>query len=77
MDHLILEGHTDERSTREYNLALGERRADAAKDYLIAHEIKESRLQIRSYGKERPEALGHDEAAWAQNRRVVGVVTQD
>jgi peptidoglycan-associated lipoprotein len=69
-----VEGHADERGTREYNLALGERRASAVKNYLVALGIDPSRIQTISYGKERPEALGHDEDAWAQNRRVVTAV---
>lgn len=69
-----LEGHCDERGTREYNLALGERRANAAKNYLVSLGIDASRLTTISYGKERPIALGSDEAAWAQNRRAVTVV---
>jgi peptidoglycan-associated lipoprotein len=70
---LTVEGHCDERGTREYNLALGERRANAAKDYLIAQGIAASRLSTISYGKERPVVLGSNEAAWAQNRRGVSV----
>lgn len=73
-DKLTVEGHCDERGTREYNLALGERRANAVKAYLVAQGIDASRLKTISYGKERPAVLGHDEAAWAQNRRGVGVV---
>lgn len=68
-----IEGHADERGTREYNLALGERRANAAKNYLIGLGIDPSRLTTVSYGKERPIALGSDEASWAQNRRAVTV----
>ncbi|MDC0149279.1 peptidoglycan-associated lipoprotein Pal [Rhodospirillales bacterium] len=71
---VVLEGHADERGTREYNLALGERRANAAKDYLVALGVNPSRVKTLSYGKERPAALGHNEAAWAQNRRSVTVV---
>jgi len=71
---VTVEGHCDERGTREYNLALGERRANAAKAYLVALGIDENRLTTISYGKERPEALGSNEAAWAQNRRSVTVV---
>jgi peptidoglycan-associated lipoprotein len=70
---LTIEGHCDERGTREYNLALGERRANAAKDYLVAQGISASRLSTISYGKERPVVLGSNEAAWAQNRRGVSV----
>ncbi len=66
---VIIEGHCDERGTDEYNQALGERRAQAAKDYLIQAGIAASRLQTISYGKERPFDPGHDEAAWAKNRR--------
>lgn len=68
-----IEGHTDERGTREYNLALGERRANAAKNYLISLGLSPSRLTVVSYGKERPAALGSDESAWARNRRAVTV----
>ncbi len=71
---LVVEGHCDERGTREYNLALGERRANAARNYLVNQGIAANRLQTISYGKERPVALGHNEAAWAQNRRAVSVV---
>jgi len=69
-----IEGHADERGTREYNLALGDRRANAAKNYLVARGIDPARLTTISYGKERPVALGSDEASWAQNRRSVTVV---
>ena len=71
---VTVEGNCDERGTREYNLALGERRAEAAKRYLIASGIPASRVQTVSYGKERPEVAGSDEQAWAQNRRAVTVV---
>jgi peptidoglycan-associated lipoprotein len=71
---ITIEGHCDERGTREYNLALGDRRANAAKNYLAAKGIDASRITTISYGKERPLALGSDEAAWAQNRRAVTVV---
>jgi peptidoglycan-associated lipoprotein len=70
----VIEGHCDERGTREYNLALGERRANAAKNYLVAKGIPANRVQTISYGKERPAVLGSNEAAWAQNRRDVLVV---
>ncbi|HEY2934336.1 MAG TPA: peptidoglycan-associated lipoprotein Pal [Acidobacteriota bacterium] len=66
----ILEGHCDERGTSEYNLALGDRRAQAVKEYLVSLGISASRLETVSYGEERPFASGHDEASWAQNRRV-------
>jgi peptidoglycan-associated lipoprotein len=65
----VVEGHCDERGTVEYNQALGERRAQAARDYLQQAGIDASRIQIISYGKERPFDPGHDEAAWAKNRR--------
>jgi peptidoglycan-associated lipoprotein len=70
----VIEGHCDERGTREYNLALGERRATAVKNYLVALGIDTNRMQTISYGKERPAVLGDDEAAWAQNRRGVIVL---
>lgn len=73
---VTLEGHADERGTREYNLALGERRAAAAKNYLVAAGIAADRVKTVSYGKERPAVLGSNEAAWAQNRRAVTVVAQ-
>jgi peptidoglycan-associated lipoprotein len=69
-----VEGHADERGTREYNLALGQRRANAARDILVAGGTSGARIQTISYGKDRPEALGSDEAAWAANRRAVTVV---
>jgi peptidoglycan-associated lipoprotein len=68
-----IEGHCDERGTRDYNLALGERRANAAKNYLIGLGVDAARLTTVSYGKERPVALGSDEASWAKNRRAVTV----
>jgi peptidoglycan-associated lipoprotein len=68
-----IEGNCDERGTREYNLALGERRANAAKDYLVSLGIDPSRLTTISYGSERPAALGSNEEAWAKNRRDVTV----
>ena len=69
-----IEGHADERGTREYNLALGERRANAAKNYLVGLGIPAARIRTVSYGKERPVALGSDESSWAQNRRAATVV---
>jgi peptidoglycan-associated lipoprotein len=69
-----VEGHCDERGTREYNLALGELRANAAKNYLVSLGIAANRLTTVSYGKERPAALGSDEQAWAKNRRAVTIV---
>jgi peptidoglycan-associated lipoprotein len=71
---VTVEGHCDERGTREYNLALGERRANAAKNYLVQQGVSASRISVISYGKERPVATGSDEASWAQNRRAVTVV---
>lgn len=68
-----IEGHCDERGTRDYNLALGERRANAAKNYLVSLGVNSTRLTTISYGKERPIALGSNESAWAQNRRAVTV----
>jgi len=70
----LVEGHADERGTREYNLALGDRRARAAADFLAVQGIAPARITTISYGKERPEALGSDEASHAQNRRAVSVV---
>ena len=72
--NVIVQGHCDDRGTREYNLALGERRANAVKQYLVSQGIEESRISTISYGKERPAVLGNNEAAWAQNRRAVTVV---
>jgi len=72
---ITIEGHCDERGTREYNLALGERRANAVKDYLVAQGISPSRVKTISYGKERPVALGSNEAAYTQNRRGVTMVS--
>jgi len=69
-----IEGHADERGTREYNLALGERRASAARDYLVAKGVDGSRIRIVSYGKERPAVVGSNEDAWAMNRRSVTVL---
>jgi peptidoglycan-associated lipoprotein len=70
-----VEGHADERGTREYNLALGERRANAARNFLAAQGVDSSRMSIISYGKERPAVDGHNEEAWAQNRRAKTVVS--
>jgi len=71
---ITIEGHCDERGTREYNLGLGDRRANAAKNYLAARGVSPTRITTISYGKERPVALGSDEASWAQNRRAVTIV---
>lgn len=73
---VTIEGHCDERGTREYNLALGERRANAAKDFLASMGVSPDRMSTISYGKERPVAMGDDEQAWAQNRRAVTVVPE-
>ncbi|MFN4281019.1 MAG: peptidoglycan-associated lipoprotein Pal [Alphaproteobacteria bacterium] len=72
---VTVEGHADERGTREYNIALGNRRATAAKNYLVALGINPNRVQTISYGKERPAVAGSNEQAWSQNRRAVTVVT--
>ena len=71
---VTLEGHADERGTRDYNIALGERRANAAKNYLASLGIDPSRINVISYGKERPAELGSTEEAYAKNRRAVTVV---
>lgn len=68
---IVIEGHCDERGTREYNLALGERRAMAVQDYFLLKGIEQGRIRTISYGKERPDALGSTEDAWAKNRRAV------
>jgi peptidoglycan-associated lipoprotein len=67
--HVRVEGNTDERGGSEYNLALGQRRANAVKSALEVYGVKDAQIEAVSYGKERPKATGHDEAAWAQNRR--------
>jgi peptidoglycan-associated lipoprotein len=71
---VTIEGHADERGTREYNLALGERRANSAKNFLVSQGIEARRVATISYGKERPAVVGSNEAAWSQNRRAVMVV---
>ena len=71
--NVTIEGHADERGTREYNLALGERRANAAKDYLMTYGISGKRISVISYGKERPVNSGSDPLSWSQNRRSVTV----
>ena len=73
---ISIEGHCDERGTREYNLALGERRANAARQYLVAQGVPAQRVKTISYGKERPLALGSNEASYAQNRRAITVTLQ-
>jgi len=71
--NVVLEGHADERGTREYNLALGERRANSAKDYLMTYGISSDRISVLSYGKERPIDSGSNPLAWSKNRRSVTV----
>ena len=71
---VTIEGHCDERGTREYNLALGERRAAAARDYLLAQGVDPARIKVISYGKERPAMAGSNEASWAKNRRAATVL---
>mgnify|MGYP003579187652 CR=1 FL=1 len=73
---MAIEGHADERGTRDYNLALGERRANTAKTYVVGLGVGAERISTISYGKERPVALGSDEASWARNRRAVTVTVQ-
>ena len=68
--HAVLTGHTDERGTREYNMALGERRAKSVQTYLVTNGARADQIDVVSYGKEKPVNEGHDEAAWAENRRV-------
>lgn len=71
---VVVEGHTDERGSTEYNLALGERRAASVKDYYVNYGIAADRIEVVSYGEERPAVEGHNEKAWSQNRRAVTVV---
>ena len=71
--NVVLEGHADERGTREFNLALGERRANSAKDYLMTYGISSDRISVLSYGKERPVDSGSNPLAWSKNRRSVTV----
>ncbi|MGR3501726.1 peptidoglycan-associated lipoprotein Pal [Pseudaestuariivita sp.] len=71
----VIEGHADEQGTREYNLALGARRANAVKEYLVSQGIPESRLRVVSYGKERPIEICSDEACYAKNRRAVTIIS--
>jgi|TARA_B100000780_G_scaffold268961_1_gene227367 peptidoglycan-associated lipoprotein len=70
---IVLEGHADERGTREYNIAIGERRANSAKDYLLTYGISSDRISVLSYGKERPVDSGSNPLAWSKNRRSVSV----
>ncbi len=71
---ILIEGHCDERGTREYNMALGDKRARAAKEFLVNYGINASRIELISYGEERPFANSHNEVAWAQNRRAHFVI---
>ena len=71
---ITIEGHADERGTAEYNLALGERRASAVREYLVSLGVDSQRIRIVSYGEEQPADPGHTEAAWAKNRRAVSVI---
>ena len=71
---VIVEGHCDERGTREYNLALGEKRASAVRDYLVIQGIDPDRIKVISYGKEKPAVVGSNSMAWSKNRRAVTVI---
>jgi peptidoglycan-associated lipoprotein len=71
---VTIEGHCDERGTREYNLALGERRASAVRDFLLAQGVDSARIRTISYGKERPAVAGSNDAAWAKNRRAATII---
>jgi len=73
--HIVVEGHCDERGTAQYNMALGEKRAQTVTDYLVALGIQPARVQVVSYGNERPFARGHNEQSWRENRRAHFVVT--
>ena len=73
---VVVEGHADERGTREYNLALGERRADSARDYLVSLGVDTNRVKVVSFGKERPAIAGSNENAWTQNRRAARVLAK-
>ena len=72
--NIIIEGHCDERGTREYNLALGEQRATAVRDYLVIQGIDSDRIKVISYGKEKPAVVGSNSMAWSKNRRAVTVI---
>ena len=73
--NFIVEGHCDERGTREYNLALGEQRATAVRDYLVIQGIDPDRIKVISYGKEKPAVVGSNSMAWSKNRRAVTIIT--
>ena len=72
--NFIVEGHCDERGTREYNLALGEQRATAVRDYLVINGIDPDRIKVISYGKEKPAVVGSNSMAWSKNRRAVTII---
>jgi peptidoglycan-associated lipoprotein len=72
--NFIVEGHADERGTREYNLALGEQRATAVRDYLVIQGIDPDRIKVISYGKEKPAVVGSNTMAWSKNRRAVTII---
>ena len=72
--NFIIEGHADERGTREYNLALGEQRATAVRDYLVIQGIDSDRIKVISYGKEKPAVVGSNTMAWSKNRRAVTII---
>lgn len=74
--NVLIEGHADERGTREYNLALGEKRANSVKSFLVGNGVSSSRIAVISYGKEHPEFPGSDESSWSKNRRAVTVVAK-
>ncbi len=73
---IIVEGHCDERGTREYNIALGEKRADSVRNYLVSKGVDKSRIKVVSYGKEKPEFFGSNPSVWAKNRRAVTVINE-
>lgn len=73
---ILIEGHCDERGTNEYNMALGDKRANAARSYLISAGVSPARIRTISYGEERPAVMGHDEEAWAKNRRGAFVIEE-
>lgn len=74
---VVIQGHTDDRGTREYNIGLGERRANAVRRYLITQGVAAERIEVISFGKEQPAVVGANEDAWAQNRRAVTVINAD
>jgi peptidoglycan-associated lipoprotein len=74
--NILIEGHCDERGTREYNIALGEKRANASRDYLVSQNINVNRIKVVSYGKEKPSLIGHGESVWSKNRAAITVPTK-